>query len=254
MSTELATANTEMSLANLSEEIQQKILAYSKRIQESAAISINKIRLDAKSYTFPDQTETQTFTGIIVGVKHANIYYKDEYQEGVTQSPVCLAVGDVACKDLTPNKVVNDPCARQCVTCPNFQWGSANSGRGKGKACAEYTLLAVYVPTISEDLFIIEQKKANSRNCDAYLNSVTSRFGSPLAVQTRFSIGEKVKWEQNFLAVDPVNVDLIAKLVTRMDEADAMLTAKVVDSYNRSQAAPAANDEPEVNPRQARSQ
>lgn len=238
MSTEISTLD-DMSIANLPEELQKKILEYSKKIQESSTVNINKIRLDAKSYTFPDGTEVQSFSGIIVGVKHANIWYKEDYAEGVTNPPKCVAVGDAPCKGLSPIDAVEDPPHHECDTCPKFQWGSAN--KGKGKACAEYTLLAVYVPSVSDELFVLEQKKANSRIADTYLNSVTTRFGSPITILTQFTMGEKNKWEQSFTPVSPVNMDLVTKLVSRMEEADNMLTAKVVDSYRKE--APVANDE-----------
>jgi hypothetical protein len=236
MSNELSTLD-DMSLANLPEELQKKILEYSKKIQESSTVSINKIRLDSKSYTFPDGTETQNFSGIIIGVKHANIWYKDEYVEGVTQSPACLAVGDASCKGLTPASIVENPPNADCDTCPNFQWGSA--AKGKGKACAEYTLLAVYVPSMGDELFVLEQKKANSRVCDTYLTSVSKRFGSPIAVLTQFTMGEKNKWEQSFTPVSPVNSELLTTLASRMEEADDMLKAKVLDAYRKQ---PAVNE------------
>ena len=45
----ISTAEHDNPLAHLSEELQAKILAASQRIQQSSSVTINKIRLDAKS-------------------------------------------------------------------------------------------------------------------------------------------------------------------------------------------------------------
>lgn len=239
-------------LANLPEDIQQKILAYSKQIQESSTISVAKIRLDAKNYIFPDQTETQTFSGVIVGIKHANIYYEKEYEDGKLHPPRCFAVGDVACANLSPHSKVQQPCSATCETCFNFEWGSAL--RGKGKACAEITLLAVYVPSLGDDLYYLEQKKGNSRIADTYLFNVSKKYGTPLAVLTEFSMGVKNKWEQTLTAVKPVSPEIIMTLVGRMEEANNMLEARVIESYKRPEASTEENAVSEAVPdRTARS-
>lgn len=246
---EMTTANDNVGLASLPEDIQKRILEYSRQIQESSTISVSKIRLDAKSYIFPDQTETQTFTGVIVGVKHANIYYENEYEDGKISPPRCFAVGDVACASLSPHSKVVDPCGTTCETCEKFQWGSAI--RGKGKACAELTLLAVYVPSLGDDLYYLEQKKANSRMADTYLFNISKKYGTPLAVLTEFSIGTKNKWEQNLVAVKPVNPEMIMTLVNRLDEATNMLESRITESYKRPEVE--ATSEEDTPDRPARS-
>lgn len=226
---EMTVLENDSGLAALPEDIQRKILEYSKQIQESSTISVSKIRLDAKSYIFPDQTETQTFAGVIVGIKHANIYYKNEYEDGKIFPPTCFAIGDTTCAELVPHQKVVEPCGSSCKNCEKFQWGSAP--RGRGKACAEQTLLAVYVPSMGDDLFFLEQKKANGRIADTYLFNVSKKHGTPLAVITEFSIGTKTKWEQQLVAIKPTTPEIIMTLVNRMDEANNMLEARVIESY-----------------------
>lgn len=227
----ITTAEHENPLAHLPVEMQQKILSSSAKIQRSANISVNKIRLDAKSYIFPDGTETNQFSGVIVGIKHANIHYAGEYEEGVTNPPDCLAVGDESCANLVPLADVEDKYSVACGSCPKMQWGSA--AKGKGKACGEHTLLAVYVPAFGEDLFLIEEKKANSKAADGYIANINNKYGHPVAVLTEFNIGAKTKWEQTFATTGKVAPDLVVKLVERFDEANAMLEARVVDAYRK---------------------
>jgi hypothetical protein len=237
------------SLANLSEELQLKILAYSQKIQEGATVNVSKIRLDAKSYIFPDGTETQTFSGIIISSLHANMRYPD-YEEGKINPPDCIALGTEACKDLKPHESVDSPYNSNCGNCPKFQWGSAEKGRGK--ACSEYTLLAVYVPAMGDDLFLVEQKKANSRIADTYLLNATKKFGHTISVLTKFTMGEKTKWEQSLVTTDPVNMEMITKLAERFEEAETILKARVIDAYRKEDTGTASEvtDEPV---RQARS-
>lgn len=231
MSTGLSTIS-ESTLANLPEALQQKILEASKKIQESSSTTINKIRLDAKSYIFPDQNEVQSFHGIILATKHANIHYQGEYQEGV-QNPVdCIAVGDVACKDLRPHDKVENPYSSHCATCDFFQWGSG--ARNKGKACGEHTLLAVYVPSYGDDILLLEAKRKNSSIVDGYLKVVAKKYGHPIAVITQFTMGEINKWEQSFNAIDATKPELVINLSNRIEEADDMLIARVTDSYQKS--------------------
>lgn len=249
MTTELVSAAEHINpLAHLPEALQQKILAASAKIQQSASVSINKIRLDSKSYIFPDGTESNSFSGIIVGVKHANIHYAGEYEEGVTNPPDCLAVGDDSCSALVPLAEVENKYSTACGSCPKMQWGSAL--KGKGKACGEHTLLALYVPAFGEDLFLIEEKKANSKAVDGYLANVNNKYGHPVAVLTEFTIGAKNKWEQSFQATGIVSQDLVVKLVERFEEANTMLEARVVDSYKKP--APKTEDAGDAPARAAR--
>jgi hypothetical protein len=234
------TTISENSLSNLPEELQLKILAAAKKIQESSSISINKIRLDAKSYIFPDQNEVQTFQGIIIATKHANIHYQNDYEEGVPNPVDCMAIGDEACKDLTPHEKVENPIGTKCATCKNFQWGSGS--RGKGKSCGEHTLLAVYVPSYGDDIFLLEEKKKNSVIVDSYLKTTTKKHGHPMAVVTQFTMGDTTKWEQSFSAVAPANVELVTNLTSRMDEAEDMLISRVVDVYQKNDI-PFGNEE-----------
>jgi len=231
----VTTAEHENPLANLPEELQKKILAASQQIQQSSSVTINKIRLDAKNYILPDSTETEKFSGIIVGIKHANIHYAGEYEEGVTNPPDCIALGDVPCNDLVPHESVVEKYCTTCAACPKFQWGSA--ARGKGKSCGEHTLLAVYIPSLGDELYLLEEKKANSKAVDGYLASINNKYGHPVAVLTEFAIGVKNKWEQSFSATGRTSAELVTKLVDRFEEANVMLEARVLDAYKRSQTA-----------------
>lgn len=238
MTTELATFDeTTFSLASLPEKLQAKILAASQTIKDSSTISINKIRIDAKSFIFPDGNEVQTFSGIIVASKHANIHYQGEYEEGKTNPPDCVAVlpgeQDSPNDRLIPHADVVARFGTTCNECPKLQWGSDKGGKGKGKECAEHVLLAIYVPSLGDDLYLLEAKKGNARIVDGYIAATVTKFQHTVAVNTQFSMGETKKWKQSFKAEGFANGDVVAALVKRFDEANNMLYARVIDAYRR---------------------
>lgn len=250
MTNEITTVDNEemFSLASLDAGLQAKILAASQMLKASAPITINRIRLDAKAFIFPDGTEVQSFSGIIVAVKHANIHYSGEYEEGKSNPPDCIAVldgsNDVPNTDLSPRAEVITKFNPTCAGCPKLAWGSDRGGKGKGKECAEHVLLAVYVPSVGDDLLLFEAKKGNAKTADGYLAITTNKYGHPIAVTTLFTMGEKAKWAQDFVAQNLATKELVTNLAGRMDEANEMLLARVTDAYKRglvSEAAPAVD-------------
>ena len=231
-------AETENPLAHLPPELQEKILAARQQIEESSAISINRVSFTATKYKLPDGSETDTFVGIIVGAKHANVHYATEYNRDEVQPPDCVAImpkgKDAACADLVPASFVVSKYSEKCADCTQFQFGS----KGKGKACFEHTLLALYVPSIGEQLILLEARKGNSRTADNYLRNVASKYGHPMAVLTRFTIGAKRDWVQDYEFENVVAPELIQNVSQRLDEAEDMLYERVAGTYR----VPATND------------
>ena len=222
-------------LSKLPPDIQAKIKAASDILKGSTSIAVNKIRNGHNRYTFPDNSEAQSFVGIIVGIKHANIHYKGQYTKGVVNPADCFAVvngdEDLPNDQLTPHANVAKPHSKTCKDCEKFKWKSA--AVGKGKACAEYLLLAVYVPALgTDDLLLLEQKKANARVADGYIAQLRAKYGHPMVVTTRFAIGETNEWDQTFQAVGITNNAIIEKLGNRIDEANLMLTERALGAYN----------------------
>lgn len=258
MDSDLTTVdNQQVAITALPESLQQRVLEASNRLKESSSVQVNKIRNDAKNFILPDGEEVDSFTGIIIAVKHANMHYAMAYEEGVTNPPDCLAVmedaNDVACADLKPHRVVESPYSAACGHCAKLQWGSDKGGKGKGKECAEYVMLAIYIPSLGDDLFLLECKKGNSKTADSYLANVTSRFGHPIVAHTLFSMGKKAKWAQSFNTTTPVSAELVAALAERIDEANSMLVERVKGAYRTSDNTPGKVETDKSSGRAARS-
>lgn len=248
MTTDIATINDESTnLSHLPEALQAKIKAAADRLRENSAVSVKKIRNDQKAFILPDGTETAQFAGIIITAKHANIRYP-EYVEGAVNNPDCFALlegnNDTECKKLVPHSSVIGPKHENCEHCPSFQWKSA--ARGLGKDCSEYVMLAVSIPSLGDDLYLLECKKGNAKKVDDYISNVTTRHGHPVAVNTLFEMGKKNKWEHSYTAVDSADMSLVANLANRMEEANAMIDERVKGAYRApdttSQVAPVSDE------------
>lgn len=77
---------------------------------------------------------------VIVGSIMENIYYVGKYNPEEAAGPTCYAFGRDE-KAMKPYKAVENPVAEQCDGCPNNEWGTADTG--KGKACRNSRRLAL---------------------------------------------------------------------------------------------------------------
>jgi len=81
---------------------------------------------------------------VIIDAIMENHLYEGVYNPNTPQSPVCYAFGRDE-DEMVPHEKVEAPQADACTGCPNNEWGSADTG--KGKACKNVRRLAV----ITED-------------------------------------------------------------------------------------------------------
>lgn len=243
--TDIATVEDANSLASLPPELQAKIKAQADQIASSCRVSVNRIAHRAKGFALPDGSEVQTLTGVIVGYLHANMHYKGAYVRGQVNPLDCFAY-DAASENehLSPPEEVVARYSTSCGNCPQRQWGSGPNGRGKD--CGEHTCLAVYIPQLGEELYVIDMKKGN---CDKvakpYLRNTRNQHGSPIAVYTRFSMGEKDDWAASMTATGAVPAELLTNLASRMDEAQEVLVERVRGAYGVEESE-AKDDDPDA--------
>jgi hypothetical protein len=244
--TDIAVIDDITPLAQLSPEIQAKIKARADQIKAGCSVSVRRIPHRAKGFVDPEGNEMASFVGVIVGNLHANMHYNGTYQRGQTNSLDCYAYGNGETKDLAPASEVVGRYATNCGTCAKFQWGSGQGGRGK--ECGEHTCLAVYVPALGDDIFVVDMKKGNSRIADNYLVNVTNKYGDPIAVMTTFQIGLKKDWEVTLTATKMADADLVANLAGRMEEAKDILVERVRGPYNAPATSVTDDDDPDAPP------
>lgn len=138
-----------------------------------------------------------SFLGVIVGISpeglaKAKTFYAGGWTEDSHDAPDCSSGNGVV-----PDEWVGNPQHKVCATCPNNQWGSAESKDGKkAKACKE-----------SKRLHIVLKEDINKEDPVVYMLGVTvntfknfttygatlSKMGldSPFYVATKFSLDEE---------------------------------------------------------------
>jgi hypothetical protein len=242
MSKDLALNNDEMDLV-LPEELSQQLELAGASIRNACTLSTTKIsyKKGGGKWRLPDETYSETFRGVVVAAKHANVHYPNPYGDATnTGGADCVAVRlgleDVGFNHLVPIPDVEVPYAVACSGCPKLEWKSAQ--QGAGKACAETMIMAVYIPALGDDLYIVEARRKWSNNASNYLNSATRQFKSPLAVVTEFKLGsDESPWEQNYRAVAINPPELIGNLLSRTDEANSLIDAHVRNALDLRAAA-----------------
>lgn len=234
-------------LSSLPPELQAKIKAQADKIAASCRVNVNRIAHRANGFALPNGSEAQSITGVIVGYLHANMHYQGAYARGKINPLDCFAYSvELENDSLVPGPEVTARYSASCGPCPRRAWGSGQGG--SGKECGEHTCLAVYIPQLGDELFVIDMKKGN---CDKvakpYLNNVQREHGAPIAVYTRFSMGEKKDWEATMTAGGYVPQELLANLARRMDEAQNILVERVRGSYGATET-PAQDEDPDAPP------
>ena len=94
------------------------------------------------------------------------------------QPPACFAHGQGNSAGFTP--VANSPAAesKACKSCPNNEWGTATTG--KGKACGEVRYVAVQLPeqTKPDDpIYTVRVTSSQLKSFDGYVKQITGRTG-----------------------------------------------------------------------------
>jgi len=225
------------SLDDLPEELKQKLVQYQEKLA-SGSTSVLRIRNDAKEFIFPDGTSVAKFQGTIVATKRANVHYAAAYQDGQVSPPDCFAVcsgtEDVdKNEDLVPHTDVVHPHGYNCRECLKFQWGSSTTGTKKGKDCSELILVAVIVPSLGEDIYVLEAKKGNAKEFGDYLFKVGTKFGFPQAVVTEFCAGaDGKKYVHSYTAVARNNAVIVTSAAEKIEEASMLLVERIRGSYS----------------------
>lgn len=174
-----------------------------------------------------------------------NVYYEEAFDADNRTPPTCFAF----CKDpdekdeMSPPSIVDeeDVFERQsdlCKTCPQNEWGSARTGRGK--ACGNRRRLACLPAGTyrsagrgggyelelidDEDHFrtcdeaFLKVPVTSGKGFDSYVKDVADQLRRPLfAVYTRVYLtpDPKSQFKVNFELIEPVDNDLIPVLMER---------------------------------------
>jgi hypothetical protein len=190
---------------------------------------------------------------VILDGIHENIYYGSRYDPDNRAPPKCFAFGReadgtfVAEVDLQPHDIVDteDDFERQstdCADCPQNQWGSAETGRGK--ACGNRRRLAV-IPAGSyikqgkgggfelelfddEDLFskadlaFMKLPVMSVKNYSRFVHSVKEEFRRPphgVFARMYLEPDAKSQFVVQFEVIETVPSELLPVIMRRHEEA-----------------------------------
>lgn len=90
---------------------------------------------------------------VVIAALHENQFYTEKFNPDNPTVPACYAYSDPNAEDpdegMVPHEEAEDKQASDCESCPNNQWGSADTGRGK--ACKNVRRLMVVTADAIED-------------------------------------------------------------------------------------------------------
>jgi len=103
-------------------------------------------------------------SGFILLIQKRKAYYGQAYS-GEASEPDCSSID---CEK--PVEDSNNPQSPTCADCPNNQWGSSSSG--KGKACADKRLIHVLVNGF-EQVHELKASAMSIKNIDGFVSTVS---------------------------------------------------------------------------------
>lgn len=139
----------------------------------------NRISLKDKKFTLPNgETPGDVLDVIVLGWNSQNLLYEGAYDPNDIKSPVCFAIGDNP-DTLEPDASIQEPKAATCATCDDNQYGSANGGTGKGKACKNSFMVAVRLPS-KPDIFTISLSPTSLKDFSQVMGACIDKLGDPV--------------------------------------------------------------------------
>lgn len=156
---------------------------------------------------------------IILDFLNENQCYAKPYVRGQFTPPSCYAFGRK--KDaMAPHANVTEPQANRCKGCPNLEWGTADTG--KGKKCKEVVRLAL-IPAVSTADDVEESEVAylkipvmSVKNFSNFADQLNAALHlPPFAVATEISVNSDNQVTVLFKLVEPVAEELLPAIMEK---------------------------------------
>lgn len=163
---------------------------------------------------------------VVVDAILENHYFDGAYDPNTPQSPSCYAFGRDE-DEMSPHEKVDEPFSEKCKGCPNNEWGSADTGRGK--ACKNVRRLAV-IPADALDggaegveeaaIAYLKVPVTSVKAWAGYVNQLAAANKPPLAFVTEISVTPDAgsQFKVNFKAKESIeDGELIGALLAKAD-------------------------------------
>jgi hypothetical protein len=171
---------------------------------------------------------------IVLESIHENAYYKDKYDAAVTTPPACYAFSIDGGESMAPHPEAEFPQSKTCKSCPHNKFGSADGGRGKGKACSNRRRIAVIPASacnsadeiMAAPVAYLRPPPTSIRYWGAYVQNVLAKTDMPVfASITNVALvpDPKTQIRLNFTHVATISDDELLEAIYRRASAEATL-------------------------------
>jgi hypothetical protein len=168
---------------------------------------------------------------IILDHVYENVFYKGKFDADAPASPNCYAFGHVE-DGMAPHEDAGDKQAAECSGCPQNEWGTADTG--KGKACKNIRRLAIIsangltpegVP--DAEIFYAKVSVTSVKPWAHYVKGVASTLKRPpFGVITEISLtpDAKTQFKMNFRVVESLGQEFIVPILARLESVKEEIT------------------------------
>jgi len=154
--------------------IEAEMDAAAQKMKDNLVVSSNRISNRGKQFTLPDGTQMgPTLEVVVLGYINANAMFSSTYDPNAPEAPICFAYAEPG-DELKPSTKVEKPEAPVCSDCPNDEFGSAQTG--KGKACKNEYQVAVIVPGQGDVPMTLSISATGMKMFDTSMGGVLKNF------------------------------------------------------------------------------
>lgn len=216
---------------NYAEQLAAEASDITRRI---AAPTGDRIRFNSnRSFITPDGLEGEELEVVVLDFMSSNVFYEGIYDRDNPQPPACFSIGPEP-STLVPSPSSPNRQADTCASCPNNQFGSAITG--KGKACKNTRLIAVTPATVLEDeeqqadapIWIMAIPPTSLKAFDSYVSSLATKHRRiPIGVVTRVTMDPGSTYAApRFSIVRPLENDELGICMPMRESAQQRLTVE----------------------------
>lgn len=172
---------------------------------------------------------------IVLSALIENSYYSGPFNPDNPQSPVCFAFSEDG-EAMEPHEKSHDKQSDACDGCPQNEWGSAETGRGK--ACKNLRRIAVLafdggdVKTVEDgELAQLSISVTSVKNWSGYAKQLAMGGQAIWAVQTLITLDreeDSTYSKLHFESTGHINEKLYPAILKRIPEAEQMLSQPYV--------------------------
>lgn len=195
--------------------------------QTAAAPTGRSVKPTHTGFKFPDgRIADSPMTVVVLDTVSVNAWYNTPYVAGQVKPAACAAHGFKPNDDLEPMEGCSEQQSESCYGCYQNEYGSANEGKGAGKACQNRKVMAILPPDAEPDdpILIINASPTSVTSIDGFVSALSAQEIPTVArtVEVHIVINEN----SNAVSIELKNPDYnpnIENMYQRLEEAHAML-------------------------------